>query len=215
MSDCFYVSSRRRCTTTFDAELELRPRYSRLIGPPPAAASARSTSSARDGLSTPTRKAAGHQQRRDRRQDRAEHRHLEHHDEVRPPRHDRHVAGSKRPCQLGHARQPCAAREPEESSDARDVPDARFLVDIAALVRFQRLVADHRDRAVGESGLPQTVDRALRRVAVRIERVDGAHAWVSPSACSCSATGSSAGDGCSPAFSSQMEMIGTNFEKSA
>ena len=61
---------------------------------------------------------------------------------------------------------------------------------------------------------PSITHRALRRVAVRIERVDGAHACVSPRRCSCSAIGESAGDGCSPAFSSQIEMIGTNFEKS-
>src|SRR5437588_9873130 len=47
-----------------------------------------------------------------------------------------------------------------------------------------------------------------------VQRVDGAHAWVSPSGCSCVATGDSAGDGCSPAFSSQIAMTGTNFANS-
>ena len=61
----------------------------------------------------------------------------------------------------------------------------------------------------------QAVDRALRRIAVRIERVDGAHACVSPSGVlAARRPGDSAGDGCSPAFISQIEMIGTNFANS-
>ena len=56
-----------------------------------------------------------------------------------------------------------------------------------------------------------TLTGTLRGAAVVVERVDRAHACVSPSGCSWAAIGFSAGDGCSPAFSSQIEMIGTNF----
>ena len=63
------------------------------------------------------------------------------------------------------------------------------------------------------AGGAQAVHRALRGIARCVERVDGPHACVSPS-------GAPLGRrdqrrrGCSPAFISQIEMIGTNFANS-
>ena len=65
----------------------------------------------------------------------------------------------------------------------------------------------------GDPGGVQAVHRALRGVGIRIQRVDGAHGCASPStrsdrSCAVSWTA------CSPTFSSQIEMIGTNFANS-
>src|SRR5438093_1374942 len=121
-------------------------------------------------------KTGGHEHRDHRRDDPAEHGQLEHDDHVRPPRDDRHVAGPERPRHLGHAREPRGRRQPDESAGAGDVPHPGRFVHIEELVVLEGLAADHRNGAGGEPGGAQPVHGSLSRLAVRIQRIDGAHA---------------------------------------
>src|SRR4030095_3547207 len=76
------------------------------------------------------------------------------------------------------------------------------------------LRGEHRDIAIGKPRRPQSVQRLLRRSPVRIQPVDGLHRCNSPSECSGVAGGMSVDGTCSPALSSQIEMIGTAFANS-
>src|SRR5688572_29715874 len=82
---------------------------------------------------------------------------------------------------------------------------------------FERLGRDDGDVGVRQARRTQIVDGLLRRGGIGVEAVDRAHAPASGAtlaaewagvACPCGAVNS-------PAFSSQIEMIGTNFENSA
>ena len=74
--------------------------------------------------------------------------------------------------------------------------------------------ADDRDVAVGDAGGAQAVDRALRSVAGRVQARRRRSCVGLPERVLGGGDADLVGDGCSPAFISQIEMIGTNFENS-
>src|SRR5437762_1042762 len=155
----------------------------------------------------------GHEQRSDRGKDAAEHRQLEHHDQVGPPRDDRHVAGRQRPRELGHAREPCGGGQADDRAAERDPSHPRRVIVRRELVLLERLGRDDGDPRVADAGRAQAVDGALRRFRRGEQSVHRAHGRTSPMACSaCCSCGSRTA--CSPTFSSQTEMMGTNFANS-
>ena len=124
------------------------------------------------------------------------------------------------PVTSGHARSvplvsSTADDEADDAAHAREPEQDQRMVAVAELERLERLGGDDGDVRFGHAGALQAGERALRRVRLVVEAVRRGHGWVLHSvAASSGVSCGSVSSGCSPTLSSQIEMIGTNFEKS-
>src|SRR5262249_17220444 len=109
-----------------------------------------------------------------------------------------------------------AGAESEEPAPRRDPENPGLLVAVTEFVFLVGLRSNDGDCAVCDAGFAKFVDRVLCGIGIRIQSVDRAHGLVLQSAPLCSSSSSVMGTGCPcpPTFSSQIEIIGTAFEKS-
>ena len=140
-------------------------------------------------------------------------------------RYGHHATIGMPPTLIGQAREvpvtsSTEAMNPHEAPDGRQAEQQERVIALAELERLERLGRDHGDLLFRHAGPPERRERALRGRRFGVEAVDGGGAR-GHQGCVLQSVAASSGvswgwvsSGCSPTLSSQIEMIGTNFEKS-